>query len=97
MVMRNIVKIDEDKYSVRIGYAKLGKEILPVLKQRIDFILNRPSPYIDNPKYDEEHQKYFVAFKADLVEFRKAVVKFEEEFVNAIDQAHKQQRALYAK
>ncbi len=77
----NYTKYYDDDY---LAFASLGRTILPHLKQRIDFIINRkcPSMYIET-----EYEVFFENMKSDLKEFRKEIELFNVNFMDDIEYA----------
>lgn len=71
----------DDDYLV---FASLGRTILPHLKQRIDFIINRKCPSIYT---GTEREIFFGNMQSDLKEFRKEIELFNIDFMDAIEYA----------
>lgn len=82
----------EEHGKIKLGKPKIGA-LIKAMKQRITFILERETPqiYLNN----QEMLSEFLNMKIQLQEFYTTVRNFEQEFVLAIDEAHKAQQRYY--
>ncbi|QKF94260.1 hypothetical protein QKU48_gp0802 [Fadolivirus algeromassiliense] len=78
--------------SIQMRNAKIGK-LIEAAKQRIQFIETRETPvmYTTNQNYLQEFNK----MKNQLNDLKDTLDDFEEEFVEAVDQAHKAQQHVH--
>lgn len=85
------INAQEDGY-IRMSNAKIGK-LISASKQRINFIETRETPqmYVENQNYLQEFNK----MKEQLNTLSQKLCDFEDEFIEAIDQAHKAQQKTY--
>ena len=81
----NISIFNEDHGHMKLRNAKIG-QLIKASKQRIEYILKRDIPelYQNNEKLLNEFNK----MKIDLDNFKNLLEDFEENFVEAIDDAH---------
>ena len=68
--------------------ASLGRTILPHLKQRIDYIIDRDCPYM---YIGNECEVFFRNMQSDLKEFKKEIELFNMDFMDAIEYAKQKQ------
>lgn len=94
-IVQERLKINQMDHDIPIGIAKLGKQLIPAFYNRLDFILTRESPYINNKKFGAEYNKYFMALREDVKKLRYVVKQFEENFVIAIDESHKRAQCYH--
>jgi len=82
----NISINDEEHGQIKLGHAKVGA-LIHALKQRIEFIIRRDMPELY--KQDINLCDEFTKLQKNMIEFKQSVIEFENEFVQAINSAHK--------
>lgn len=88
----NVSINDQEDGHIRMKNAKIGK-LVKACRQRIEFIQHRviPQMYVNNFHYLHEFNK----MKEELKGLLSTLRDFEVEFLEAIDEAHKAQQAVY--
>jgi len=84
----NVSIFPEEHDRIKLGKPKIGA-LIKAIKQRIEFILIRDTPkmYLNNQFMLDE----FLKMRTQLQEFLIVIRKFEQEFILAVDEAHKAQ------
>lgn len=88
----NVSICESEHGMIKLKKPKIGK-MISALKQRISFILKReiPTLYLQN----DEYLKEFNNMRIEIKNFEEIVNNFEQEFIEAIDAAHKAQQDNY--
>lgn len=83
---------DQEDGNITMKFAKIGK-LIKAARQRINFIETRtvPQMYVSN----EDYLRQFNKMKEELQDLQETFDDFENEFLEAIDEAHKAQQASY--
>jgi hypothetical protein len=81
----NKIHIYQEKHNIMLKGANLGY-LIEALKNRVNFIITRKIPimYLN----DQEYLTFFNNLRELLKIFLQKIIIFEQEFVNAIDNAH---------
>jgi hypothetical protein len=91
--MPSYISINNEEHgNIKLKKPKIGM-MINALKQRIIYILNREIPFLY-----QQNENYLIEFKKmrfQLNNFEDFVNSFENEFIDAIDQAHKVQQYYY--
>lgn len=86
---------DKNNHSnIILGKPKIG-ELIKASKQRIDYIIDKPIPEIY--KYHNEYVLEYDKFIDQIKNFKDDLLNFEQEFVDAIDDAYQQTSKYYSK